>query len=179
MVTYVIEASHLFRAGDIHRTQLFVADVVTFLNRKFFDDAEYQIIVLHGSVKDEQVERYAAALERHKIRVIRMRPIVSTVEGKHYYKPTWYLYKLLGSDIPRGSQLVLIGFHNARYKAFISKFHQEYRISVCAFSTPSKKTGVMRIPEDFTPLLEHAISLDEYVTDIKAEFKRKKQISVL
>lgn len=172
---YIVEASHLFRAGDKFQTQFFVVDVVGFLNREYFDSRESKTIVLHGSVKAEQADRYAAALERHDVRVIRMKPIASmTGNGKWYFKPTWYCHRMMGTDIPKGNRVVLVGFHNPRYKTFIEKYVKDFEISMAAFKTPSKKQGWMSIPEDFKPLLKHAIDLDECAAKIKAEFRRNR-----
>jgi hypothetical protein len=174
VVYYIVEASHLFRAGDKFQTQFFVLDVVGYIHHAFFMDAgEAQTIVLHGSMKDEQAERYSAALERHNVKVIRMKPIDSMIGGKFYYKPTWYMHRMMGTDIPTGSSVVLIGFHNPRYLSFVEKYSKDFKISMAAFTTPSKKQGWMTIPETFTPFLTHAIDLDKYVAQIKAEFKRK------
>jgi hypothetical protein len=174
VVYYIVEASHLFRAGDKFQTQFFVLDVVNFLQHEFFaPDAESQTVVLHGSMKDEQAERYSAALERHNVKVIRMKPIDSMVGGKVYYKPTWYCHRMMGTDIPTGSSVVLVGFHNPRYLSFVEKYCKDFKISMAAFTTPSKKQGWMTIPENFTSFLTRAIDLDKYVAQIKAEFKRK------
>lgn len=173
---FIVEASHLFRAGDKFRTQFFVMDVVNFLKRKFFPEGEFETIVLHGSVKEKQAVKYTNALERHGVKVIRMKPIASQIGAdKVYYKPTFYLHTMMGTDIPKGSRIVLIGFHNPRYKNFLDKYHQDFTFSLAAFETPSKKQGVMRIPENFKPLLEQAIDLDVCVTEIKAEFKYNKE----
>ena len=175
MVTFIIEASHLFRSGDKFQTQFFVMDVVNFLKRKFFDNTEdFKVVVLHGSTKDEQANRYTAALERFGVTVIRMKPIASVVgENRVYYKPTWYMHKMMGHEIPMGSDVVLIGFHNPRYLTFLDKYAKDFSLSMAAFTTPSKKQGWMQIPAEFLPLLKHAINLDEHVNDIKAEFKKK------
>jgi hypothetical protein len=178
MVTFIIEASHLFRSGDKFQTQFFVMDVVNYLKRDLYDDTEdFHTVVLHGSTKDEQAERYTAALERFDVKVIRMRPIASIAgENKVYYKPTWYLHKMMGHEIPKGSSLMLIGFHNPRYITFLQKYAKEYSLSVAAFTTPSKKQGWMQIPEEFSPYLKHSVNLDEHVADIKAEFKKKRKV---
>lgn len=175
MVTFVIEASHLFRSGDKFQTQFFVMDVVNFLKREFFENTDdFHVVVLHGSTKDEQAERYTAALERFSVKVIRMNPIASVVGGdKVYYKPTYYLHKMMGTDIPVGSHVVLIGFHNPRYLTFLEKYAKEYEFSVAAFTTPSKKQGWMQIPAEFAPHLKHGVNLDDHVAAIKAEFKKK------
>ncbi len=173
MVYYIVEASHLFRAGDKFQTQFFVLDVVNFIQHTYFvSDAESRTVVLHGSMKDEQAERYAAALERHNVKVIRMKPIDSMVGGKVFYKPTWYCHHMMGTDIPVGSSVVLIGFHNPRYLTFIEKYSKDFEISMAAFCTPSKKQGMMTIPESFKPRLKWAVNLDDHVVGIKAEFKR-------
>jgi hypothetical protein len=173
---FIVEASHLFRAGDKFETQFFVMDVVNFLRHHYFDSIEAETIVLHGSVKEEQAAKYAAALERHGVKVIRMKPIASQVGAeKWYFKPTWYMHKMMGAEIPKGSNVVLIGFHNPRYKGFLEKYSKEFNLSVAAFTTPSKKQGWMTIPEEFMPYLKESISLDEHVAEIKAEFKRKKK----
>lgn len=176
MVTFIVEASHLFRSGDKFQTQFFVMDVVNFLKRKFFDNTEdFKVVVLHGSTKDEQATRYTAALERFGVKVIRMKPIASIVgANKVYYKPTWYAHKMMGHEIPTGSDVVLVGFHNVRYLTFIEKYAKDFSMSVAAFTTPSKKLGWMQIPTEFLPLLKHAINLDDHVNDIKAEFKKKR-----
>ena len=178
MVYYIVEASHLFRAGDKFQTQFFVLDVIHFIQHGYFaPDAESHTVVLHGSVKDEQAERYAAALERHNVKVVRMKPIDSMVGGKVYYKPTWYCHRMMGTDIPIGSKIVFVGFHNPRYLSFIQKYYEDFEISMAAFGTPSKKQGIMHIPEEFKSFLKHSINLDEHVAAIKAEFKRDKKTS--
>jgi hypothetical protein len=170
---FIVEASHLFRAGDKYSTQFFVMDVVHFLQHQYFPKGEAKTIVLHGSVKDVQATRYASSLERHGAQVIRMKPIASAVSAeKFYYKPTWYCHRLLGNEIPKGSTLVLIGFHNLRYRTFIEQYHKDYNISIAAFGTPSKKQGIMKIPAEFKSLVKQAIDLDDHVTAIKAEFKK-------
>lgn len=167
MTTYIIEASHLFRAGDIYQTQFFVLDVVDYLSKTFFP-GEHQTIVLHGSTKEEQASRYIAALERKKVKVVRMAPIPSGAgSGRVFYKPTFYLHLLLGKEIPKGSAFVLLGFHNPRYEAFLKKYHEEYKISMAVFSTPSKKHGVLTIPKSFASYLQQSINLDEHAEEMK------------
>jgi hypothetical protein len=175
MVTFIIEASHLFRSGDKFQTQFFVVDVVNYLKRNFYDNTDdFHTVVLHGSTKDEQAERYTAALERFNVTVIRMRPIASIAgENKVYYKPTWYLHKMMGKEIPKGSDLMMVGFHNPRYLTFLQKYTKDYTFSMAAFTTPSKKQGWMQIPEEFNSYLKHSVNLDEHVAEIKAEFKKK------
>jgi hypothetical protein len=170
---YIVESSHLFRAGDKFKTQFFVMDVVNFLRHHFFS-GEAETIVLHGSVKEEQAVKYSSALERHGVKVIRMKPIVSEVDReKSFYKPAFYLHRMMGAEIPKGSHICFIGFHNVRYIKFIEKYAKDFNFSLAAFTTPSKKQGWMTIPEEFQPYLKHSIPLDEHVTAIKAEFKRK------
>jgi hypothetical protein len=174
-VFFIVEASHLFRAGDKYSTQFFVLDVVHFLQHRYFPNATAKTIVLHGSVKDAQAAKYSAALERHDVRVIRMKPIPSAVSSdKVYYKPTWYLHKMMGTDIPKGSHLVFIGFHNPRYLTFLQKYAKDFKLSMAAFSTPSRKQGEMHIPQEFAPYLKNLIGLDAHVAAIKAEFKHGK-----
>lgn len=172
---YLVEASHLFRAGDKHGTQFFVCDVVNFLRRAYFPDEDSHIVVLHGSTKEEQARRYAAALERHGVTVVRMTPIPSlNGSDKHFYKPTYYIHKMMGKEIPVGSTVVLVGFHNIRYLSFLQKYHGEFRISMAAFTTPSRRQGFLRIPTEFLSLLQQAICLDDFVAEIKSEWKKKK-----
>jgi hypothetical protein len=171
---YIVEASHLFRAGDKHHQQIFVLDVVDWLQSRYFPGTEAKTTVLHGSVKDEQAARYAAALERHGATVIRMKPIASTAGAdKWFFKPTWYCHKMMGTDIPKKSEVVMVGFHNPRYKAFLEKYAGDFSISLAAFATPSKKQGLMDIPDDFAPFLKNVIHLDDHVSEIKAQFKVK------
>jgi hypothetical protein len=150
-------------------------DVVNFLRRKVYDFSDtFQVVVLHGSVKAEQAERYSAALERFGVKVVRMKPIASIVGAdRHYFKPTWYMHRMMGTEIPVGSDIMLIGFHNPRYRAFLQRYSPEYTLSMAAFTTPSRRTGWMGIPEDFSPYLKSSLNLDDFVEEIKAEFKRK------
>lgn len=174
-VFFIVEASHLFRAGDKYSTQFFVMDVVHFLQRQFFPRNEAKAIVLHGSVKDDQASRYAASLARHGVKVLRMRPIPSAISSdKWFFRPTYYIHKMMGTEIPRGSQVVLIGFHNPRYLTFLQKYAKDFKLSMAAFHTPSKKSGEMHIPADFEPFLKRMIDLDKHVEAIKAEFHGKK-----
>ncbi len=171
---FIIEASHLFRAGDKFKTQFFVLDVVNFLRRVYFPD-EAKTIVLHGSTKEEQANRYAQALERHGVKVIRMHPIPSkSGASKVFYKPTYYLHNMLGTEIPPGSTVVFVGFHNTRYTQFFEKYHKDFKLHIAAFSTPSKRQGVMRIPTEFVPFVKSSIDLDPHATEIKAEFRRER-----
>jgi hypothetical protein len=172
MVYFVIEASHLFRAGDKHKTQFFVADVASYVQHKYFPDQITKIIVLHGSVKQEQGDRYAAALERHDIKVIRMKPIESHTAGKWYFKPAWYMHQMMGTNIPEGSDVVLVGFHNIRYLKFLEKYAKTFKLHVAAFATPSRSQGLMSVPDEFKPYLGNLIDLDADVPGIKAEFQK-------
>lgn len=170
---FAVEASHLFRAGERFETQIYVFDVVKFLARTFFEGSPYQAIVLHGSTKEEQAIRYSDALERSGAKVVRMRPIPSEAKpGAVYYKPTYYLHNMMGSEIPEGSNLVLIGFHNIRYLNFLKQYSQRFKVSMATFGTPSKKLGLMTIPEEFRPHLKLGINLDEHIQAIKNEFRR-------
>ncbi len=180
MVTFALEASHLFRAGDKFQTQFFVMDIVNYLKRNFYEDTlDFKVVVLHGSTKDEQADRYTAALERFKVKVVRMQPIASLAgENKIYYKPTWYLHKMMGTEIPKGSGLMLIGFHHPRYITFLQKYTKDYTLSMASFTTP-KRQGWMKIPEEFHPFLRHSVDLDDHVLEIKAEFKKKGSSTVI
>ena len=172
---FIVEASHLFRAGDKHQTQFYVLDVVKMLQHLYFPDANSQTIVLHGSTKEEQAQRYASALTRHGVKVIRMTPIPSlNGSDKHFYKPTWYVHHLMGKDIPVGSSIVLVGFHNPRYLAFIQKYATDFKISIAAFTTPSRRQGWLKVPDAFKPFLDKVVDLDQHVADIKNEWKKKK-----
>jgi hypothetical protein len=82
----------------------------------------------------------------------------------------------MGHEIPKGSDVMLVGFHNERYLTFLQKYHKDFELSVAAFETPSKKQGMMKIPDSFKPLLRHAIDLDSHVAEIKAEFRGKRSI---
>jgi hypothetical protein len=150
-------------------------DVVNFLRHTFFP-GEAQTIVLHGSTKEDQALRYAQALERHGVKVIRMNPIPSkSGSSRWFFKPTYYMHQMLGNEIPLGSTIVLIGFHNSRYLDFLKKYRDTFKISIAAFSTPSKHQGVMRIPAEFSAYVEQAIDLDPHAETIKKEFRRIKE----
>ncbi len=45
---------------------------------------------------------------------------------------------------------------------------------MAAFTTPSRRQGFLKIPAEFVPLLKQAICLDDFVADIKSEWKKKK-----
>lgn len=172
---FIVEASHLFRAGDKHGVQFYVLDVTRMLQRIYFPDPESQVIVLHGSTKEEPAQRYAQALIRHGVQVIRMTPIPSlNGSGKVFFKPTYYIHHLMGKGIPTGSTVVLIGFHNPRYTAFLQKYAQDFRISVAAFTTPGRRQGWLKVPDSFKPFVDKIIDLDAHVADIKNEWKKKK-----
>lgn len=173
--TYLVEASHLFRAGDKYSTQFFVCDVVNFLKRALFPDENSNVVVFHGSTKEEQAKRYSAALERHGVKVVRMTPIPSLNGGdKHFYKPTYYIHQMMGEEIPVGSDVVLVGFHNTRYLAFLQKYYKDFNISMAAFATPSRRQGLLEIPAEFSPYLKQVVDLDKFVVEIKSEWKKKK-----
>ena len=172
----IVEASHLFRAGDKFQTQFFVIDVVRYLQHEFFPNADIQAIVLHGSVKDEQANRYAQALERTGVKCIRMEAVTSKIgTGKVFYKPTVYLHQMMGKEIPAGSNVILVGFHNERYVTYLQKYAKDFRLHLAAFTTPSRKSGMMGIPSSFKPFLELSINLDNSVEAIKWVFKGAKR----
>jgi hypothetical protein len=173
---FVIEASHLFRAGDKFQTQFFVIDVVRYLQHEFFPNGDVQAIVLHGSVKDEQANRYAQALERTGVKCVRMEAVQSKVGvGKVFYKPSWYIHGMLGAEIPKGSNVVFVGFHNERYLTMIQKYTSDFNLSLAAFTTPSRKNGMMGIPVSFQPYLKLSINLDHSVEAIKSLFRGAKR----
>ena len=173
METYfAVEASHLFRAGEIHSAQLYVVDVVNYLAREIFSTPITQTWVLFGSTKEMQAEKYTVAVERTGIKVVRMDPIDSRlVPGNKFYKPSTYLHEIFAT-LPAGSQIVLIGFHNTRFEDLLRQYQHQFSISMCAFTTKSKVHNDMRIPESFGPLLKHSISLDNHIDGIKSEFQR-------
>lgn len=101
-----------------------------------------------------------------------MKSIDSTIKGKWFFKPTWYLHRMVGTDIPKGSDIVLVGLHNPRYITFLEKYAKDFRLNMAAFTTPSKKHGWMTVPTEFAPFLAQVIDLDKFVAEIKSEFKR-------
>jgi len=172
-VFFIVEASHLFRAGDKYHTQFFVTDVAHFLQHHYFPTSVAKTIVLHGSVKDDQAARYAASLTRHGVQVIRMRPIASGISpDKWFFRPTYYVHRMMGVEIPKGSSVILVGFHNPRYQKFLSQYFRDFNLHMAAFTTPSKREN-MGIPDSFKPFLKSMIPLDPYVSEIKAEFHAK------
>ena len=173
---FVVEASHLFRAGEIHSAQLYVVDVVNYLAREVFVAPVTQTWVLFGSTKESQADKYVQAVERTGVKVIRMTPIDSRItEGGKFYKPSTYLHEIF-AGLPDGSQVVLIGFHNTRFEDLLKKYREQFRISICAFTTKSKTNNDMKIPEHFVPLVERAVCLDEHISGIKGEYRRTKQL---
>lgn len=174
MVYFVIEASHLFRAGEIHASQLYVIDVVTYLAREFFHEEVGGAWVLFGSTKDSQAEKYTQAVEKTGVKVVRMTPIDSRITpGSKFYKPSTYLQTIIG-ELPQGSRVCLVGFHNNRFEDILTKYKGHYRLSLGAFTTKSKSHNDMKIPDHFIPLLEHSITLDDHIEGIKSEYKRSK-----
>lgn len=173
---FVVEASHLFRAGEIHAAQLYVIDVINYLAREVFDTPVTHSWVLFGSTKESQAEKYVAAVERVGVKVIRMTPIDSRiVPGNKFYKPSTYLHEIF-AGLPTGSQVVLVGFHNTRFEDLLKRYQRQFRISLCAFTTKSKTNNDMKIPEHFVTLVSKAVNLDEHVSGIKAEYKRAKSL---
>jgi hypothetical protein len=171
---FIIEASHLFRAGEIHAAQLYVVDVVNYLAREVFDTPVAQTWVLFGSTKESQADKYIQAVERTGTKVIRMTPVDSRiVEGNKFYKPSTYLHEIFAELAP-GSQVVLVGFHNTRFEDLLRKYQSQFEISLCAFTTRSKTNHEMRIPDHFVSIVKHAVSLDKHVNGIKTEYRRAK-----
>ena len=179
MSTYfIVEASHLFRAGEIHSAQLYVIDVVNYIAREVFNTESTDAWVLFGSTKEAQAEKYIQAVERTGIKVVRMTAIDSRiVPGNKFYKPSTYLHDIF-QKLPVGSQVVLIGFHNTRFEDLLRKYQSQFEVSVCAFTTKSKTNNDMKIPEHFAPLIKMAVSLDDHVDGIKNEYKRPKPVEV-
>jgi hypothetical protein len=78
-------------------------------------------------------------------------------------------------EIPAGSEVVLIGFHNTRFEDFLKKYQGKVKFSVCAFTTRSKSQNDMKIPDQFLPLLHRAVKLEDHIEGIKAEYKKLKE----
>lgn len=174
MVYFIVEASHLFRAGEIHASQLYVIDVVNYLARECFKSEVGGAWVLFGSTKDAQADKYTQAVEKTGVKVVRMTPIDSRITpGSKFYKPTTYLQGIV-DQLPKGAEVCLVGFHNNRFEEVLTKYKGTYRLSLGAFTTKSKSHNDMRIPEHFEPLLEHMINLDDHIDGIKNEYKRTK-----
>lgn len=174
MTYFVVEASHLFRAGELFSAQIYVIDVINYLNRSFFEaSTPPQSWVLFGSTKDSQAEKYQAAVERHGIKVIRMKPVDSRINpGAKFYKPSLYLHSIF-ENLPKGSQVVLVGFHNTRFEDILKKYKNDFEMSVCAFTTRTRVGANMEIPDSFRALTKHCIKLDNHIDGIKAEFQRE------
>ena len=174
---FIVEASHLFRAGEIHASQIYVIDVVKYLARNIFDEEIGDAWVLFGSTKDIQAEKYTQAVEKTGIKVVRMVPIDSRITpGSKFYKPSTYLQNIIES-LPEGAHICLVGFHNNRFEDMLKVYKAKYRLSLCAFTTKSKSQNDMKIPEHFKAFLQVAIDLDEHIDGIKNEYKRSKQES--
>lgn len=169
---FIIEASHLFRAGELFSAQIYVVDVINYIARTVFNTKSTHSWVLFGSTKDEQAEKYRAAVERTGVEVIRMEALDSRLnDGAKFYKPSVYLHTIFKA-LPQGSNIVLIGFHNTRFEEILKRYKMDFNISMCAFTTCSKSGMEMKIPAQFFPLLKHNISLDNHIEGIKSEFKR-------
>ena len=174
---FVVEASHLFRAGELFSVQIYVVDVVNYLARTLFNSEPTHSWVLFGSTKDEQAQKYTAAVERTGVEVVRMEALDSRLNnGAKFYKPSVYLHTIF-KTIPSGSNLVLIGFHNTRFEEILKKYKTDFNISMCAFTTRSKSGMEMKIPTQFIPLLKHGLCLDTHIEGIKNEFKRTTQVA--
>jgi hypothetical protein len=166
----LIESSHLFRAGEKFGTQLFVADVASYLYKLYGFQGPSQSIVLFGSTKEEQAIRYIRSLAKNHIEVVRMNPIESKVNSlKKYYKPVFYLHQIL-HEIPRGSRVILVGFHNHRYEEILVKHSANHEIHVAAFATSTTRGDLMHIPEGWSELCSSCIELDSHVDLIKEEY---------
>lgn len=173
---FIVEASHLFRAGELFSAQIYVVDVVNYLSRILFDTVPMHSWVLFGSVKDEQAQKYTAAVERTGVEVVRMEALDSRLNnGAKFYKPSVYLHSIFKTLAP-GSNIVLVGFHNTRFEEILKKYKADYNISMCAFTTRSKSGMEMKIPTQFTLLLQHSLCLDSHIEGIKSEFKRATSI---
>jgi len=169
---FIVEASHLFRAGEIFSVQIYVVDVVNYLARTIFQTEATHSWVLFGSVKEEQAEKYTAAVERTGVEVVRMEALDSRLNnGAKFYKPSVYLHSIL-KEIPVGSNIVLVGFHNTRFEEILKRYQNDFQISMAAFTTRSKSGMEMKIPSQFVPFLKYSLSLDNHIDGIKNEFKR-------
>ena len=172
---FIVEASHLFRAGELFSVQIYVVDVVNYIARTIFATEPRHSWVLFGSIKDQQAEKYKAAVERTGVEVIRMEALDSRLNnGAKFYKPSVYLHTIL-KTLPKGSNLVLVGFHNTRFEEILKRYQNDFSISMAAFTTRSKSGMEMKIPYQFAPLLKHNLSLDNHIEGIKGEFKRASQ----
>jgi hypothetical protein len=171
----IIESSHLFRAGEKFGTQFFVIDIASYLSREVYKFEEpFQTIVLFGSTKEDQAIRYIRSLTKNGIEVIRMNPVDSRVEeGKKFYKPTLYLHRIF-HEIPPGSEVVLIGFHNHRYTEILEKYAESYKIHAAAFTTKTSKGEWMFIPEEWADLTVSCLNLDSCVEYFKEEYHKQK-----
>jgi hypothetical protein len=106
-----------------------------------------------------------------------MTPIESRLNiGGVFYKPSTYLHEIF-AELPAGSEIVLIGFHNTRFEDILLKYKNKFSISMCAFTTKSKNGSDMRIPSHFAPLLRKVIVLDNHVDGIKSEYERVKEMA--
>jgi hypothetical protein len=167
----IIESSHLFRAGEKFGTQFFVVDIASYLSREVYHfEGPSQTIVLFGSTKEDQALRYIRSLTKNGIEVIRMNPVDSRVEeGKKFYKPTLYLHRIF-HEIPAGSRVVLIGFHNHRYSEILEKYGASHEVHVAAFTTRTSKGEWMHIPENWSEMAASCKELDSYVEYFKEEY---------
>lgn len=169
-IHFILEASHLFRAGEIHASQLYVIDVVNYLSSHIFKEDQKDSWVLFGSTKDIQADKYVQAVEKTGIKVVRMTPVDSRITpGSKFYKSTTYIHNIFQS-LPKGSHVCLVGFHNTRFEEILKEYSKDYKISLAAFTTKSKSNNDMKIPMQFYPYLHKIISLDSHVDGIKSMY---------
>lgn len=174
---FIVDASHLFRAGDLYASQIYVIDVVNYLCQNVFNCTMKDTWVLFGSTKDSQSKSYTQAVEKTGIHVVRMVPIDSRVHpGSKFYKPSMYLHPLF-EVIPKGSQVIFIGFHNTRFEDLFRSYTKDYHLSLCAFTTKSRSNHDMAIPEKFHQILERTICLDNHIDGIKALYAQTREAS--
>lgn len=176
-IHFVIEASHLFRAGEIHSAQLYVIDVVNYLGSKILNAPVEKSWVLFGSTKNIQAEKYIQAVERTGINVIRMTAIDSRITpGSKFYKSSNYLQEIF-NELPKGSHVCLVGFHNTRFEDLLKAYAKDYKISLAAFTTKSKSNNDMKIPPQFFQYLHKVVVLDQHVDGIKSMYVKPELVS--
>lgn len=175
---FIVEANHLFKASSKINKQIYVVDVVKYLERVWLKRRAKMSYSIYGAFNQDQSLKYVEAMSKCGIVTVDMKPQKSEDGAQIFFDTQDYLNKLIGA-IPKGSSIVLIGFHHKKFMSIYEAVHKDYKLNIASFITQSQSGGLVSIPREFSEkgLVVGRFFLDSHTDNIIKEFRVQKALA--
>lgn len=176
---FIVESNHLFKASSKYGKQIYVLDVIKYLERVWFKRKRASGTVLYGSSDETQIRDYFNAMTISGLQTYLMYD-QPTEDGRdrcfHAEEDLDRLF--VDADFKEGSTVCLVGFHHKKFSPVYEAWHQKYNINTAAFTTKSHSGGLISIPREFKEngWTKGRFILDNHIDNILKEFKVQRSL---